>query len=114
MVKAATLRGTLAVHVPLRRVGQPGEVAFWVVRRARPEAACTPSATRSTTASRWRTSPTSGTCLDGDVVNAEPAPELVAERRLAVPADRIRALTEVRDHLAAGVRRARTSVRVNT
>jgi DNA-binding transcriptional MerR regulator len=55
-------------------------------------------------------------CLDGDVANAEPAPELVAvaERRLAVLDDRIRALTEVRDHLAAGVRRARGSDRVNT
>ncbi|MFJ6674041.1 MerR family transcriptional regulator [Actinosynnema sp. NPDC091369] len=55
-------------------------------------------------------------CLDGDVANAEPAPELVAvaERRLAVLDDRIRALTEVRDHLAAGVRRARASDRVNT
>ncbi|MCE7000887.1 MerR family transcriptional regulator [Saccharothrix sp. S26] len=55
-------------------------------------------------------------CLHGDVANAEPAPELVAvaERRLAVLDDRIRALTEVRDHLAAGVRRARRAVRVNT
>ncbi|MEV8443443.1 MerR family transcriptional regulator [Actinosynnema sp. NPDC051121] len=55
-------------------------------------------------------------CLDGDVANAEPAPELVAvaERRLAVLDDRIRALTEVRDHLAVAVRRARGSDRVNT
>jgi DNA-binding transcriptional MerR regulator len=55
-------------------------------------------------------------CLHGDVANAEPAPELVAvaERRLAVLNDRIDALVEVRDHLAAGVRRARTADRVNT
>ncbi|MEU4743227.1 MerR family transcriptional regulator [Actinosynnema sp. NPDC023658] len=48
-------------------------------------------------------------CLDGDVATAEPDPALVAvaERRLAVLDDRIRALAEVRDHLADGVRRAR-------
>ncbi|MBY8851649.1 MerR family transcriptional regulator, partial [Saccharothrix sp. MB29] len=50
-------------------------------------------------------------CLDGDVATAEPDPALVAvaERRLAALDDRIRALTEVRDHLAAALGRSRPS-----
>ncbi|MFJ6674042.1 SDR family NAD(P)-dependent oxidoreductase [Actinosynnema sp. NPDC091369] len=39
--EAAALRETLVAHVPLRRVGQPDEIAFWVVQLARPEAAYT-------------------------------------------------------------------------
>jgi DNA-binding transcriptional MerR regulator len=41
-------------------------------------------------------------CLDGDLPNATPATALVAvaQRRLAVLDERIRALTQVRDHLA--------------
>jgi NAD(P)-dependent dehydrogenase (short-subunit alcohol dehydrogenase family) len=34
-------RAALIAHVPLGRVGQPHEVAFWVVQLARPEAAYT-------------------------------------------------------------------------
>ncbi len=47
-------------------------------------------------------------CLDGDLSgrSAEPAPALVAvaQRRLDVLDARLRALAEVRDHLAAGLR----------
>jgi DNA-binding transcriptional MerR regulator len=45
-------------------------------------------------------------CLHGDLSNATPAPALVAvaQRRLAVLDERIRALTQVRDHLATGLR----------
>ncbi|MCE7000886.1 SDR family oxidoreductase [Saccharothrix sp. S26] len=39
--EAAALRDALVAHVPLGRVGQPEEVAFWVVQLARPEAAYT-------------------------------------------------------------------------
>ena len=35
------LRQTLVEHVPLRRIGRPEEVAFWIVQLARPEAAFT-------------------------------------------------------------------------
>ncbi|MER5265750.1 SDR family oxidoreductase [Actinosynnema sp. NPDC002837] len=34
-------RAALIAHVPLGRVGQPDEVAFWVIQLARPEAAYT-------------------------------------------------------------------------
>ena len=39
--EASALREALIAHVPLGRVGQPDEVAFWVVQLARPEAAYT-------------------------------------------------------------------------
>lgn len=39
--EADALRTRLAAHVPLRRVGQPEEVAFWIVQLARPEAGFT-------------------------------------------------------------------------
>lgn len=35
------LRQTLVEHVPLRRIGRPEEVAFWIIQLARPEAAFT-------------------------------------------------------------------------
>jgi NAD(P)-dependent dehydrogenase (short-subunit alcohol dehydrogenase family) len=35
------LRETLIGHVPLRRIGRPEEVAFWIVRLAQPEAGFT-------------------------------------------------------------------------
>ena len=42
-------------------------------------------------------------CLDGDLITAAPSPALVAvaKRRLAVLDERIRAITQVRDHLAS-------------
>lgn len=45
-------------------------------------------------------------CLDGDLRTARPDPALVAvaQRRLAVLDERIGALTQVRDHLATGLR----------
>jgi DNA-binding transcriptional MerR regulator len=44
-------------------------------------------------------------CLDGDLSDTTPAPALiaVAQRRLAVLNERIRALTDVRDRLATGL-----------
>jgi DNA-binding transcriptional MerR regulator len=45
-------------------------------------------------------------CLDGDLTAAAPSPALVAvaKRRLAILDERIRAITEVRDHLATELR----------
>ncbi len=39
--QADALRETLINHVPLRRIGSPEEVAFWIVRLAQPEAGFT-------------------------------------------------------------------------
>ncbi|SIR52728.1 SDR family NAD(P)-dependent oxidoreductase [Micromonospora avicenniae] len=39
--QAAALRTALIAHVPLGRIGQPDEVAFWITQLARPEAAYT-------------------------------------------------------------------------
>ncbi|ONI72690.1 ketoreductase [Actinosynnema sp. ALI-1.44] len=40
-VEADALRDTMVGYVPLGRIGQPEEVAFWIVQLARPEAAFT-------------------------------------------------------------------------
>ncbi|NUT97718.1 MAG: SDR family oxidoreductase [Saccharothrix sp.] len=37
----AALKDALVAHVPLKRIGQPEEVAFWITQLARPEAAYT-------------------------------------------------------------------------
>ena len=39
--QATATRDALIAHVPLGRIGQPEEVAFWIVQLARPEAAYT-------------------------------------------------------------------------
>ena len=47
-------------------------------------------------------------CLDGDLTTASPSPALVAvaKRRLAILDARVRAITEIRDHLAAELQAA--------